>query len=143
MFGQRWTDENAIIGYLSPYYHNTGSQTIGPAEVWRWGRMALTVQEGPLAANATVDAYLQGSADNSTWTTLSGKSITQQTAAHGEQIIECRRDELPSSYLYLRGILHVGTAPAYVAAQLIGSNPRFAPAYEQDHAIVDEIVPTP
>lgn len=137
----RWVDTNAIVSYLSPYYHNTGSQTMPNVELRRAHDYTLITQQGPVIA--AVDAYLQGSPDDSTWTTLSGKSITQQTTAHGCQIVQVRDSEIPTAYLYLRGVVHVSTAASYVGALIIASNPRYAPAYEWDHAIVDEIVPTP
>lgn len=137
----RWVDANAIVSYLSPYYHNTGSQTMPKVEIKKAHDYTFITQQGPVIA--AVDAYLQGSPDDSTWTTLSGKSITQQTTAHGCQIVQVRDSEIPTSYLYLRGVVHVSTAASYVGALIIASNPRYAPAYEFDSAIVDEIVPTP
>jgi hypothetical protein len=106
------------------------------------------VQTGALGASATLDAKLQQAVDSSGTGAkdITGKSITQLTqAASGssrQALINLKPEELDTvnGFGFVRLSVTVGVAASMTSAQLIGVNPRYAPADSQNQAAVAQVI---
>lgn len=71
----------------------------------------------------TLDAKIQESDDNSTWTDITGATFTQVTASTALQVISFLRTKR-----YLRGVATIaGTSPSFAHSLLIGQQPKVLP----------------
>jgi hypothetical protein len=101
-----------------------------------------------MANGSTVDAKLQQATDaaGTGAKDITGKAITQLAqAANGasrQALINLRPDEVDTNngFTYVRVVITVATAAAHTAAQLLGLDPRFAPADTVNQAAVAQIV---
>lgn len=125
----------AVLGAIAPVSQGAGSVSSG----WISARDFLTfmavIETGVLGTSATVDAKIQQATDSSGTSAkdVTGKAITQIVKATGDgkqAIINFRGDDLDGNngFGYFQLTITVGTAASLVAAQIYGSNPRFAPA---------------
>ncbi|MBV5297226.1 MAG: hypothetical protein JZU64_03575, partial [Rhodoferax sp.] len=105
------------------------------------------VQTGVLGTSATVDAKLQQAVD-STGTSakdITGKAITQIVKATGDNkqaLINVKPEELDTvnGFGFVRLSVTVGVAASQASAQVIGLNPRFAPADASNQAAVVQVI---
>ena len=128
------------------------SQAVGTANTgWisaanHLGFLAL-VQTGTLGTGATVDAKLQQALDSAGTGAkeISGKAITQIVKATGDNkqvLVNVKPEELDTvnGFGFVRVIVTVGVAASITSAQLLGVNPRYAPADLGNQAAVVQVI---
>jgi hypothetical protein len=110
-------------------------------------QLAAMIQTGVLGTAATVDAKLvQATAAAGTGSKdITGKAITQIVKATGDNkqaVIEVRAEELDvaNGFTHVALSVTVGAAASIVGAQLVGANPRYAPASALNAASVVQVV---
>ena len=132
----------AVVGAIDPALRDDATVTSDSVDMSYWQQALFVLLVG--ATDITVDAKIQVSADNSSWSDLSGKAIGQVAATDDNKqwVLDLRAAVLGSSYRYARLSVTVGngTTGAYTAAVALGVLPRQYPASDYDHADVDEIV---
>lgn len=140
------SEQAAIVATIDPDAYTTGTQTSDWVNMEYWHQLMYIVQCGVLASSATVDADLR-QATSSTGAgskAITSKSITQETTAgnDSQKIINLKADELDvaGGFSFVAGRITVTTAGADASGVLLGFNPRFLPANDNDLASVDEIV---
>lgn len=137
-----------ILATLDPASQAAGTATTGWISVANHHGLMASVQSGALGASATLDAKFQQALDSSGTGAkdITGKAITQLTqAASGSNrqvLINLKPEELDTvnGFGFVRLSLTVGVAPSLTSAQLIGVNPRYAPADSLNQAAVAQIV---
>jgi hypothetical protein len=142
-----------ILATLDPASQAAGTATTGWISVANHHGLMASVQSGALGASATLDAKFQQALDSSgtgakdiTGKDNTNKAITQLTqAASGSNrqvLINLKPEELDAvnGFGFVRLSLTVGVAPSLTSAQLIGVNPRYAPADSLNQAAVAQIV---
>ena len=105
------------------------------------------IMTGTLGASATVDAKLVQATDSSGTGSkdITGKAITQLVKASNDDdqvTIDCRAEELDidNGFDHVAISLTVGAATSDVGALLLGLNPRYAPASDNQLSSVVENV---
>ena len=110
--------------------------------------LLAVIETGAMANGSTVDAKLQQATD-ATGTgakDIAGKAITQlaqaSNGANRQAMINLRPEELDvnGGFAYVRVAVTVASAAAQTAAQLLGIDPRFAPAEGANQAAVAQVV---
>ena len=142
-----------ILATLDPASQAAGTATTGWISVANHHGLMASVQSGALGASATLDAKFQQALDSSgtgakdiTGKDNTNKAITQLTqAASGSNrqvLINLKPEELDTvnGFGFVRLSVTVGVAPSLTSAQLIGVNPRYAPADSLNQAAVAQIV---
>ncbi len=137
----------AILATIDPASQSAGSATTGWVSVANHHGLLAVVQTGVLGTLATVDAKLQQATDSSGAGAkdVAGHAITQIVKATGDNkqaLINLKPEELDSvnGFGFVRVALTVGVAASITGAQLLGVNPRFAPADSQNQAAVVQVV---
>jgi hypothetical protein len=137
----------AILATLEPVSQAAGTVTTVWISAANHHGLLVVVQTGVLGASATLDAKLQQALDNSGTGAkdISGKALTQLVKASGDNkqaLINLKPDELDTvnGFGFVRLSLTVGVAASLVAAQVLGLNPRFAPADAGNQAAVTQVV---
>ena len=142
------TELLSVLATIDPSNQASGTATTGWISVANYHGLLAEVQTGALGTSATLDAKLQQALD-STGTgakDITGKSITQLTqAASGSNrqvLINVKPEELDTvnGFGFVRLSVTVGVAASMTSAQLIGVNPRYAPADSQNQAAVAQVV---
>ena len=144
------SEKVAILGTIDP------DVTVASTVVSDYGSMAdfesimfvLTV--GTLGASATIDAVVQQATDSGgtgAKNLTTSKAITQMTQAGTDQsdtqvVINVRAEDLDmaNSFDHVAISVTVGTATSDIGAVVLGLNPRYAPASDNDITSVGEIV---
>jgi hypothetical protein len=105
------------------------------------------VQTGVLGTSATVDAKLQQALDSSGTSAkdITGKALTQIVKATGDNkqaLINVKPEELDTvnGFGFVRLSVTVGVAASQTSAQVLGLNPRFAPADASNQAAVVQVI---
>ena len=142
------TELLSVLATIDPSNQASGTATTGWISVANYHGLLAEVQTGALGTSATLDAKLQQALD-STGTgakDITGKSITQLTqAASGSNrqvLINVKPEELDTvnGFGFVRLSVTVGVAASMTSAQLIGVNPRYAPADSQNQAAVAQVI---
>ena len=142
-----------ILATLDPASQAAGTSTTGWISVVNHHGLMASVQSGALGASATLDVKFQQALDSSGTGAKdiigkdnTGKAITQLTqAASGSNrqvLINLKPEELDTvnGFGFVRLSVTVGVAPSLTSAQLIGVNPRYAPADSLNQAAVAQVV---
>ena len=137
----------AILATIDPASQSAGTATTGWVSVTHHHGFIAVVQTGVLGTAATVDAKLQQATDSSGTGAkdITGKSITQILKATGDNkqtLINVKPEELDTvnGFGFVRVTVTVGVAASITGAQLLGVNPRFAPADTGNQAAVVQVV---
>lgn len=138
----------SVLATIDPSNQAAGTATTGWISVANHHGFLAEVQTGALGASATLDAKLQQAVDSSGTGAkdITGKSITQLTqAASGssrQALINLKPEELDTvnGFGFVRLSVTVGVAASMTSAQLIGVNPRYAPADSQNQAAVAQVI---
>ena len=137
----------AILATIDPASQSAGTATPGWVSVANHHGLLAVVQTGVLGTLATVDAKLQQALDSSGTGAkdISGKAITQIVKATGDNkqaLINLKPEELDTlnGFGFVRVALTVGVAASITGAQLLGVNPRFAPADSGNQAAVVQVI---
>ena len=137
----------AILATIDPASQSAGSATTGWVSVANHHGLLAVVQTGVLSTLATVDAKLQQALDSSGTGAkdISGKAITQIVKATGDNkqaLINLKPEDLDTvnGFGFVRVTVTVGVAASITSAQLLGVNPRFAPADAANQAAVVQVI---
>ena len=137
----------AVLATIDPVSQAAGTVTTGWITVANHHGLLAVIQTGVLGASATLDAKLQQATDSSGTGAkdISGKALTQIIKATGDNkqaLINVKPEELDTvnGFGFVRLSITVGVAASLTSAQLLGINPRFAPADAGNQAGVAQIV---
>ena len=137
----------AILATVDPASQSAGTATTGWVSVANHHGLLAVVQTGVLGTLATVDAKLQQATDSTGAGAkdLAGRAITQIVKATGDNkqaLINLKPEELDTlnGFGFVRVALTVGVAASITGAQLLGVNPRFAPADSGNQAAVVQVI---
>ena len=137
----------AILATIDPASQSAGPATTGWVSVANHHGLLAVVQTGVLGTLATVDAKLQQATDSSGAGAkdVAGRAITQIVKATGDNkqaLINLKPEELDTlnGFGFVRVALTVGVAASITGAQLLGVNPRFAPADSGNQAAVVQVI---
>ena len=137
----------SILATIDPASQSAGSATTGWASVANHHGLLAVVQTGVLGTLATVDAKLQQATDSTGAGAkdVAGRAITQIVKATGDNkqaLINLKPEELDTlnGFGFVRVALTVGVAASITGAQLLGVNPRFAPADSGNQAAVVQVI---
>jgi len=137
----------AILATIDPASQSAGSATTGWVSVANHHGLLAVVQTGVLGTSATVDAKLQQALDSAGTGAkdISGKAITQIVKASGDNkqvLVNVKPEELDTvnGFGFVRVTVTVGVAASITSAQLLGVNPRYAPADVGNQAAVVQVI---
>ena len=137
----------AILATVDPASQSAGTATTGWVSVANHHGLLAVVQTGVLGTLATVDAKLQQATDSTGAGAkdVAGRAITQIVKATGDNkqaLINLKPEDLDTvnGFGFVRVALTVGVAASISGAQLLGVNPRFAPADAGNQAAVVQVV---
>ena len=137
----------SILATIDPASQSAGSATTGWVSVANHHGLLAVVQTGVLGTLATVDAKLQQATDSTGAGAkdVAGRAITQIVKATGDNkqaLINLKPEELDTlnGFGFVRVAVTVGVAASITGAQLLGVNPRFAPADAGNQAAVVQVV---
>lgn len=145
----RPSDVAAIAAVIDPDVTPASTVTSDWVSMADFEKIMAIVLAGTLGSSATLDAKLEQATDSSGTGAkdISGKAITQLTQAGTDDsdkqaIINCRADELDvdNDFTHVRLSITVATATSDAGGMILGFNPRFGPASDNDLASVAEIV---
>lgn len=146
-YTQRLSERIAVIGQISAQSSAAGTLSTAAIDTKLFNRVLFIVQVGAMTTNGTLDFSVKGdtASGGSYATTITGKSITQLTEAGTDAnkivLVEVTADEVAAQGLrYLRGDAVTATAACLKSVIVLGANPRYHPASDNDLAAVDEIV---
>lgn len=137
----------AILATIDPSSQGAGAISSGWVSVANHLGFLALVQTGLLGTAATVDAKLQQALD-ATGTgakDITGRAIIQIVKATGDNkqaLINLKPEDLDTvnGFGFVRVTVTVGVAASITAAQLLGVNPRYAPADVGNQAAVVQVV---
>jgi hypothetical protein len=153
VYNERLSEALSVQGKLDPVSLASATPTSGGSvDFSKFKRGIWIIDVGVFGASATVDAKLQVSADNSSFTdlataapTVTGAAITQLVAAGGNGRIAClevRAEQVAMATTgvtnprYARVLITVGTAATLVSCVALGGEPIQKPASQYDLAAV-------
>jgi len=134
-YTQRFTEVNQPGGELYPALKIPAVHTGAWLRMSNHQRAIFIVQVGTMVATSTLDFSVQQDdvGDGSNAKAITGKAITQLTAAGGDGndlvAVEVRTEELDVSggFEYIRGVLTVGTANVTCALLALRFIPNYPP----------------
>ena len=137
----------AILATIDPASQAVGTATTGWIAIAGFNTLLAVIQTGVLGSSATVDAKVQ-QAQDSTGTgakDITGRAITQIVKATGDNkqaLINVKPEELDTvnGFGFVRVTVTVGVAASITGAQLLGVNPRYAPADTGNQAAVVQVI---
>jgi hypothetical protein len=137
----------AVLATIDPASQAAGALSTGWVSVANHLGFLAVVQTGVLGTAATVDAKLQQALDSSGTGAkdIAGKALTQIVKATGDNkqaLINIKPEELDTvnGCGFVRVTVTVGVAASITSAQLLGVNPRFAPADAANQAAVVQVI---
>ena len=137
----------SVLATIDPAAQAAGTVSTGWISVANHHGFLSLVQTGVLGTSATVDAKLQQALDSSGTSVkdITGKAITQIVKATGDNkqaLINVKPEELDTvnGFGFVRLSVTVGVAASQTSAQVIGLNPRFAPADASNQAAVVQVI---
>ena len=137
----------AILATIDPASQAAGAISSGWVSVANHLGFLAVVQTGVLGTSATVDAKLQQALDptGTGAKDITGRAIIQIVKATGDNkqaLINVKPEDLDTvnGFGFVRVTVTVGAAASVTSAQLIGVNPRFAPADAANQAAVVQVI---
>jgi hypothetical protein len=137
----------SVLATIDPASQVAGTVTTGWISAGNHHNLLALIQSGVLGTGATLDAKLQQATDASGtgFKDVAGKAIAQIVKATGDSkqvMINLRPDELDvnNGFSYVRLSVTVAVAASLTSAQLLGFNPRFAPADASNQASVAQVI---
>ena len=142
------SDRAAVVATIDPDAYTAATYVSDWVSMADYEKIMAIVMAGDLGASATLDAKLRQATDSSGTGAkdITGKAITQLTQAGTDSdkqaVINCTAEELDvaGGFTHVALSMTVATATSDAGAIIIGLNPRFGPASDNDLASVDEIV---
>lgn len=124
----------AVLAALNPASVAASTVVTTWVPVSNFHSVSAMLQTGVMGASGTIDAKLRQATDASGTGAkdIAGKAIVQIVKASGDNVqatIGARVDDLDTNngFTHVALSVTVGTAASLLAAQVIGSNPRFMP----------------
>ncbi len=137
----------SVLATIDPASQAVGTLNTGWISAANHLGFVALVQTGTLGTSATVDVKLQQALDSSGTGAkdISGKAITQIVKASGDNkqmLINVKPEELDTvnGFGFVRLAVTVGVAASITSAQLLGVNPRYAPAEVSNQAAVVQVI---
>ena len=137
----------AVAGFVNPVSQAAGTVTTGWVAVKDFESFLAIITAGVLGASATLDAKIQQatSSGGANAKDVTGKAITQMVKATDDNKIaeiNLRADELDvnGGFTFIRVSATVGTAASLIAVHLLGFDPHYGPASDNDSTSVKEII---
>ena len=137
----------SVLATIDPASQAAGAASTGWVPVADYFALLAVVQTGVLGTSATVDVKLQQALDSSGTGAkdISGKAITQIVKATGDNkqvLVNVKPEELDTvnGFGFVRVTVTVGVAASITSAQLLGVNPRYAPADVGNQAAVVQVI---
>lgn len=142
------SDRCAVLGVIDPDVTTASTVTTGWIAAKDFLTFMAIVMAGTLGSSATLDAKIEQASDGSGTGAkdVDGKAITQLTQAGTDSdkqaIINLRADDLDvaNGFTHFRLSMTVGTATSDAGAIVLGLDPVYGNASDNDAATVDEIV---
>jgi len=142
------SEKVAVLATVDPDVLTAAAHTSDYVSLADFESIMAIVMAGTLGSSATMDAKLVQATDASGTDSkdITGKAITQLTEAGTDSdkqaIINCRAEELDldNGFTHVALTITVATASSAGGGVILGLNPRYAPASDNDLASVDEIV---
>lgn len=145
-------DRFAIVGGLSPAVQSANTYDTDVVDMKLWNAALIVVSTGAYGASgATLDVTVYSNTTNSAsgGTAITGKSFTDTTfstsanGANSEGLIYVTAEEVAAAvsggrYLYAKATIATNTVALDI--NIIGIDPRYGPASDNDIASVKEIV---
>lgn len=141
------SDICAVVGNIDPDAYSNGAQTTDYIPLKYFRRYMAVVQAGDIVSTGTVDAKLTVYTDGSGTGAFDvpGATITQMTQAgtdsNKQAVINFNADTVAGStkYTHMRLTVTLGTAGADMGAMVLGFDPLYGPASDNDVSTVDSI----
>ena len=137
----------AVLGTVDPDVLTAAAHTSDYVDAGNFESIVAVIMAGTLGTCATLDAKLVQATDSSGTGSkdITGKAITQLVKATDDDkqaVINVRSEELDlaNSFTHVALTITVGTASSDGGGVLLGMNPRFGPASDNDLSTVAEIV---
>lgn len=140
------TERAGVVGKIDPVSLSASTALTDAIDMSKFRRVLFTISVGAMTATGTLDfAIHQSDASGGSYAAISGKSITQLTAAGSDSNkvveIEIRADELTEGKRFIKGSLTAAVAASIVSVVAHAFDARYEPVSPtQDLAAVDEIV---
>lgn len=141
------SDRCAVVGIIDPDAYGTGATSTGWIAAKTFERFLAVVMAGTLGSSATLDAKLEQatSAAGTGAKDITGKAIAQLVKASNDDdqaVINLNAEELDiaNGFTHFRLTMTVGAATSDAGGLVLGFDPRYAPASDNDLASVVEIV---
>lgn len=132
-----------VVGFISPVSQAAGAVSSGWIDATVFHNFLALVHAGVLGASATLDAKLQQATDNSGTGAkdVTSKAITQLVKASNDNnlaTIDLKQEDLDfnNGFKFFRLTLTVGTATSLVGGTVLGVDPRYGVAIDNDSASV-------
>jgi len=139
----------AVLATIDPDAYTANTYVSDYVDMGKFESVLICILVGEMTASATLDAVVKQATDSSGTSAknlTASKAITQLTQAGSDSdkqvLINVRAAELDLDNNFDHIAISVTTAAAAVdfGVVILGFNPRFAPASDNDLASVDEIV---
>ena len=144
----RPTEQIAVVGNIDPDAYAASTVVSGWISMKLFEMFLAIILVGEMVSTATLDAKFQQATDSGGTGAkdITGKTITQLTEAGGDDdqqaLINLRADEMDveGGFEFVQLSLTLTTAGADLGATVLGFQPKYAPASDNDAASVVEIV---
>jgi hypothetical protein len=138
----------AILGVVDPDATAASTVTSDWCDMGKFKKAMAIILAGALGSSATLNAKIEQATDSSGTGAkdITGKAITALTDAGSDSdkqaVINVDASELDvaNGFDHIRLSMTVATATSDIAGLVLGFEPRFGPASDNDLASVDEIV---
>lgn len=139
----------AVLGTIDPDAYAASTVVSDYCSMEKFEEIMVILLVGDMVATSTIDAVIKQATDSSGTSAknlTTSKAITQLTQAGSDSnkqvIINVRAEDLDmaNSFDHVAVSVTIGTAGSDFGAVILGLNPRYAPASDNDLTTVDEIV---
>lgn len=137
----------SVVGKINPQSASS-VQATGWLDATAFHNFMALISVGALGASATVDAKIQQATDNTGTSAkdVSGKSITQLTKAGSDDnkqvLINLKQEDLDigNGFKFFQLSITPATAACLIGGTVLGFDPRYGAATDNDASSVDEVV---
>jgi hypothetical protein len=144
---QKPSQRAAVVGVIDPQSASTAKST-GWIDATKFYNYLAVIKVGALGASGTVDAKLEQATSNvgADVTDVTGRAITQLTKAGTDDskqvLINLKQEDLDFSngFNFFRLTITPATAASLIDGVVLGLDPRYDFASDNDATTVDEIV---
>jgi hypothetical protein len=138
-----------VIGAFDPVSQGAGTVVSDYADMTKFKKVMFVLSVGVLGASATVDAVVKQATDSSGTGSKNlspSVAITQLTKAGSDdnkQVVinvDAEQLDVAGNFSYVALSVTVGVAASLISVLVLGFEPRYGPASDNDISSVDEIV---